>query len=631
MSKAGKSAEHEIHGAGHHRVGTASLVLGATGVVFGDIGTSPIYALKETFHAAGTTTNDIYGVVSLVFWALMIVVSIKYLTFVMRADNNGEGGILALLSLLPQKIRQATTRKQTALLILVLVGTALLFGDSALTPAISVLSATEGLGLINENLEQYAVPLTVVILLALFSVQSRGTHSIGRVFGPIMVLWFVTIGGFGFYQFIQSPSVIKALSPTYGAAFIAHNGLHSFVIFASVILAVTGAEALYADMGHFGAKPIRFAWVGLVAPALVLCYLGQAAVVSRHPEDTENPFFSLAPNQAMTVYMVLIATAATVIASQALITGAFSLSRQAMQLGLFPRITIHHTSNDHEGQIYVPIVNWLVGVTSIALVVGFGSSSKLAHAYVLAIAGTMAITTVAFHRVARDVWNWKLAQILPLTIIFLIVDLAFFAGTAVHVFHGGWVPVALGGGVLAVMLVWRAGYRALNNVMRNSSRTWQEIYSGIETGKISTVPGVGIFMASPAEVVPAALISHVTIMHSLPETVVVVTVVNETTPTAQHEITVDEISHRLSRVTVPVGYMETINLPEILRDNLLGHAELDATYYLSERRFLATDEGSLGHRTEAMFSILHRNSATPSQFYGLPYDRVISIGTRIEL
>lgn len=623
--------KQEIHDSGHHKAGTASLVLGATGVVFGDIGTSPIYALKETFHVAGTTTNDIYGVVSLVFWALMIVVSIKYLTFVMRADNNGEGGILALLSLLPQRIRQATTRKQTALLILVLVGTALLFGDSALTPAISVLSATEGLGLINENLAQYAVPLTVVILVALFSVQSRGTHSIGRVFGPIMVLWFVTIGGFGFYQFIQAPSVIKALSPTYGAAFIAHNGLHSFVIFASVILAVTGAEALYADMGHFGAKPIRFAWVGLVGPALVLCYLGQAAVVSRNPEATENPFFSLAPNQFVTVYMVLVATAATVIASQALITGAFSLSRQAMQLGLFPRITIHHTSNDHEGQIYVPIVNWLVGLTSIALVVGFGSSSKLAHAYVLAIAGTMAITTVAFYRVARDVWKWKLVQILPLTVVFLIVDVAFLAGTAVHVLHGGWVPVALGAAVLTVMLVWRAGYRALNNVMRNSSRTWQEIYSGIETGKISTVPGVGIFMASPAEIVPAALISHVTIMHSLPETVVVVTVVNEATPTAQHDISVDEISHRLSRVTVPVGYMETVNLPEILRDYLLGHAELDATYYLSERRFLSTDEGSLGHRTEAMFSILHRNSATPSQFYGLPYDRVISIGTRIEL
>lgn len=631
MSKSEHAVDHEKHRSGHHRTGTASLALGATGVVFGDIGTSPIYALKETFHVTGSTTDDIFGVVSLVFWALMIVVSIKYLTFVMRADNNGEGGILALLSLLPQKIRQATTRKQTSLLILVLVGTALLFGDSALTPAISVLSATEGLGQINENLAQYAVPLTVLILIVLFSVQSRGTHSIGRVFGPIMVLWFVTIGGLGLFQFLQEPSVIKALSPTYGAAFITHNGLHSFVIFASVILAVTGAEALYADMGHFGAKPIRFAWVGLVAPALVLCYLGQAAVVSMRPEAVENPFYSLAPNQAVTVYMILLATAATVIASQALITGAFSLSRQAMQLGLFPRITIHHTSNDHEGQIYVPIVNWLVGVASIALVVGFGSSSKLAHAYVLAIAGTMAITTIAFHRVARDVWQWKSAKILPLTILFLIVDISLLAGTSVHIFHGGWVPVALGGAVLSVMLVWRAGYRALNNVMRNSSRTWQEIYSGIETGTISTVPGVGIFMASPAEVVPAALISHVTIMHSLPETVVVVTVVNEATPTAQHEITVDEISHRLSRVTIPVGYMETVNLPEILRANLLGEAELNATYYLSERRFLSTDEGSLGHRTEAMFSILHRNSATPSQFYGLPYDRVISIGTRIEL
>ncbi len=353
-------------------------------MVFGDIGTSPLYALKQTLAVSGSSREAVLGVVSLIFWALMLVVSVKYLRFVMRADNHGEGGILALLALLPEKVRLATGGRRLALLILILIGTALLFGDGALTPAISVLSATEGLALVNPSLEHWAVPLTVVILAVLFAVQSRGTHQIGRVFGPVMVLWFVVIAGLGIWHIIGDPSVITALSPTYGIAYLVANPGLGFAIGAVVILAVTGAEALYADMGHFGIRPIRLAWAFLIAPSLVLCYLGQAAVVIKDPSAAADPFFSLAPHPTFALLMVILSTAATVIASQALITGVFSLSRQAVQLGLLPRLTIRHTSSDHEGQIYVPIANWLLSIASIALVIAFGSSTSLASAYVLA-------------------------------------------------------------------------------------------------------------------------------------------------------------------------------------------------------------------------------------------------------
>ena len=625
----GKKAANSDHAT---KAGTTSLVLGATGVVFGDIGTSPIYAFKETVHASGSSAESIFGVTSLFFWTLIIVVSIKYLTFVMRADNRGEGGILALLSLMPTKYRKPESGNQKALLFLVLVGTALLFGDGVLTPAISVLSATEGLALLDTAFEGTAVPLTVVILAILFLVQYRGTHSMGKIFGPVMTVWFVLIGGLGIYRFLAEPSVIKALSPIYAVEFIANNGAKTFVVLASVILCVTGAEALYADMGHFGKHPIRLAWIFLVGPSLVLCYLGQAALVTTNPAAADNPFFGLAPNNGMVLLLVLVATMATVIASQALITGVFSLSRQAVQLGLFPRLTIRHTSADTEGQIYVPIVNWLVGATSIALVIGFQSSSALASAYVLAIAGTMAITTVAFYVVARQIWEWPLYKAASLAGVFLIVDLAFLIGTASHIFDGGWVPILLGGIVLALMLVWRLGNIALNNRMRDSSRTWQEIYAGCESGEIAMVPGVGIFLASPAEVVPSALISHVTIMHSLPESVIVVTVKSDAQPISSTPVLVDHITDRLCLVTIYSGYMETIVIPEVLqREVLTSGVEENATYYLSERHFLASEAGNLGKRTENVFEILHRNAVSPTQFYGLPYGRVITIGTRIDL
>ena len=615
-----------------HKAGTSALVLGATGVVFGDIGTSPIYAMKQTFIISGAEPDQIYGIASMIFWALMLVVSLKYLTFVMRADNKGEGGMLALLSLMPEHIRSPKSRKHLALLILVLIGTSLLFGEGGLTPAISVLSATEGLALLNPDLDVVAVPATVFILAILFAMQSRGTETIGKFFGPVTFVWFILIGSLGIFRILQEPEVIKALSPTYAIQYFMNSGLNSLFVLAAVILVVTGAEALYTDMGHFGAKPIRIAWTIIVGPALVLSYLGQAAVLINNPAAISNPFFALAPNKPMTLVLIVVATAATIVASQALITGVFSLSRQAVQLGLFPRLTIRHTNADQEGQIYVPVANWLVGFVSIALVIAFQSSSALASAYVLAIAGTMTVTTIAFTIVARQIWKWPIWKIAPLTTIFLTLDLIFLAGTATRFFDGGWVPIVFGSLILGMMLIWRAGNRALNRKMRESSRTWQEIYAGCESGEIAMVPGIGIFMASPAEVVPAALISHVTIMHSLPESVYVVTIKSDTQPVSTTPVLIDHVTDRLCQVTIFAGYMETVNVPSILqRDALSIDEEKSATYYLSERHFLASEGGSLGKRTETLFEILHRNAVSPTTFYGLPYGRVITIGTRIDL
>ncbi|MEN9716869.1 MAG: hypothetical protein RLZZ483_844 [Actinomycetota bacterium] len=630
MSKPnGNSVKDSSH---PHKAGTSALVLGATGVVFGDIGTSPIYAMKQTFIISGAEPDQIYGIASMIFWALMLVVSLKYLTFVMRADNKGEGGMLALLSLMPEHIRSPKSRKHLALLILVLIGTSLLFGEGGLTPAISVLSATEGLALLNPDLDVVAVPATVLILAILFAMQSRGTETIGKFFGPVTFVWFILIGSLGIFRILQEPEVIKALSPTYAIQYFMNSGLNSLFVLAAVILVVTGAEALYTDMGHFGAKPIRIAWTIIVGPALVLSYLGQAAVLINDPSAISNPFFALAPNKPMTLVLIIVATAATIVASQALITGVFSLSRQAVQLGLFPRLTIRHTNADQEGQIYVPVANWLVGFVSIALVIAFQSSSALASAYVLAIAGTMTVTTIAFTIVARQIWKWPLWKIAPLTTIFLTLDLIFLAGTATRFFEGGWVPIVFGSLILGMMLIWRAGNRALNRKMRESSRTWQEIYAGCESGEIAMVPGIGIFMASPAEVVPAALISHVTIMHSLPESVYVVTIKSDTQPVSTTPVLIDHVTDRLCQVTIFAGYMETVKVPSILqRDAMSAEEESSATYYLSERHFLASDSGSLGNRTETLFEILHRNAVSPTTFYGLPYDRVITIGTRIDL
>ncbi len=611
--------------------GTASLGLAATGVVFGDIGTSPLYALKETLHVSGTSPEAVYGVVSLIFWAMMLVVTVKYLLFVMRADNHGEGGILALLALLPAKVRTATGGLKFLLLITILAGTALLLGDGALTPAISVLSATEGLAVVNPELARYAVPVTVVILIALFAVQSRGTHRIGRLFGPVMLVWFITIGGLGAWHIVGDPGVLRALSPTYGLAYlVAQPGL-ALAIGAVVILAVTGAEALYADMGHFGIRPIRWAWAFLVAPSLVLCYFGMASVVLAHPEAAENPFFALAPNSTVALLMVILSTAATVIASQALITGVFSLSRQAVQLGLLPRLTIRHTNEDHEGQIYVPLANVLLAITSIALVIAFGSSSALASAYVLAIAGTMGITSIAFYRVTRDVWGWSQARALPLFILFLVIDVAFVASTITKFISGGWVPVALALLALAVMLIWRKGQRLLARLTDTSTLSWARVKTLLENGEVPRTPGEAVFLSSHSTQVPQALASSITLLHGVPAHVTVLTIATQPVPTVAHEdrLSVTDLGAGIQQVTAKVGFAENPPITELIA-NLPGDPEA-RIYYLSDRNFMASNDGDMGRFTESVFSFMHRNATRPARYFDLPDDRVVTLATHLDL
>jgi KUP system potassium uptake protein len=493
-----------------------------------------------------------------------------------------------------------------------------------------VLSATEGIELIRPGLGQYAVPLAVVILVALFASQYRGTHKIGLLFGPVMVVWFATIAVLGVYRLLAEPQVLEALLPTYALSYIAGHGLQSFALASSVILAVTGAEALYADMGHFGRRPIRMAWAALVGPALVLCYLGQAALVVNDPSTAESPFFALAPS-SLTLALVVLATMATVVASQALITGVFSLTRQGIQLGLLPRMNIRHTHAEHEGQIYVPFVNLVVGIACIGVVLAFRTSSALTHAYVLAIAGTMFITTIAFYAVATRVWHWSNARILPLTILFLVVDIWFLLGTISNLFRGGWVPVLFGAGVMLVMIAWGNGYRALNRYMASHAVRWSSVQEELAHGSITRVPGVGVYLASPAEDVPAALSSQIKVLHAMPANIVVVTVVTDTVPYVEAEPEMVTVMPRVHRMTIHVGYMQTADIPATVRTYLLGERERGATYYLSERRFVASDAGEVGETRERIFAFLHKNSQAPGAYFNLPVDRVISIGTRIDL
>ena len=477
---------------------------------------------------------------------------------------------------MPRRIREHSSGRERALLLLVLVGTALLFGDGVLTPVISVLSATEGLNLVNLAIGEYAVEIAVVILIVLFAAQSRGTHRIGQLFGPVMVIWFLTIAGLGVYRPFARPDALLALSFTYAIAYIADRGWASLAVASSVIFAVTGAEALHADMGHFGRHPIRLSWALLVGPALVLCYLGQAALAPADPGAARKPFIGLAPSAA-TLPLALLATAATVVASQALITGVFSLARQGIQLGVLPCMTVKHTHAEHEGQIYSPFVNVAVGALCIAVVLAFRSSSALAHAEVLAIAGTMFITTIAFHAVASRTWDWLAYRLWPLTVGFLLVDLTFLVGTLSNVVNGGWVPLVFGAVVMVVMVGWSNGYRALGSYMARTAVRWPSIQEELRHGSLTRVPGVGVFLASPSEEVPAALSSQFKVLHAMPTEVIVVTVRIVGMPVADTLPEVEQILPRISRVTIPVGYMETPDVPSAPRASVLGGIERSAT------------------------------------------------------
>ena len=617
-------------GSSHGSLGV--LTLGALGVVFGDIGTSPIYALRQSLDTSGTSVYDIYGVISLIFWSLMLVVSLKYLAFVLRADNSGEGGILSLFALLPNKVRNATKGSKYIFIILLMLGTALLVADGMLTPAISVLSATEGIEAINPGLAHWSVPLTLLILVLLFAVQYKGSGAIGKVFGPIIFIWFVTIGYLGFKQLQIRPEVAKALWPSYAIEYIGHHGLHTFIILSSVILAVTGAEALYADLGHFGKRPIRLSWFLIVAPALVLNYLGQAVIALEHPGTKENLFFATATNKSMRVFLVILATLATIIASQALITGVASLSRQAIRLGILPRMKIVHTSTTVVGQIYVPAVNLIVGLGSIFLVINFRTSSALANAYSFAISATMLMTTLAFGYIAVDKLKWKKGFLYVTIPALLVIDISFFLATVTKILKGAWVPLLIGLLITYVMWVWRTGQKALALAVREQDISWEDVEKAIASNEVAIIPDTGIYLSSSALKVPQALAAQLRNLHSCPQEILIVTVVQGDVPIVTANPMLKDVNKRVRQLYVWVGFKQDVNIEQSIIDFVMSaDEEAKCTYYLADRKFIESSEGTLDGLTEKTFAILHRNSATASSYFGLPESRVITLGTQMDL
>lgn len=608
------------------------LTLGALGVVFGDIGTSPIYALHESLKTSGRTVYDIYGVVSLIFWSLMLVVSVKYLAFVFRADNNGEGGILALFALLPKKVRDASKGTRYFFIIFLMLGTALLVADGMLTPAISVLSAAEGMAAIDPALANWSVPMTLVILVALFAFQYKGTNSLGKIFGPVILLWFVTIGWLGILEIQTRPEVFKALLPTYAVEYVLGHGLHTFVILSSVILAVTGAEALYADLGHFGKRPIRLSWFLIVAPALVLNYLGQAVIVLKNPETEESLFFALAKNDYLKIYLVVLATLATIIASQALITGVASLSRQAVRLGLVPRMKIIHTSDEVIGQIYVPAVNLIIGLGAIFLVINFRTSSALANAYAFAISATMLMTTLAFGYIAVEKLKWNKTLLRVIIPLLLLIDLAFFLATVTKILKGAWVPLLIGVAITYLMWVWRKGQKALESAVREQDISWDDVDKLIASGSISVIPETGIYLSAVANKVPQALAAQLKNLHSCPRDILIVTIVQGDVPVVTANPTLKEVNARVKQFYLWVGFKQDVNVQKSIIDFVMSaEEEAKCTYYLADRKFIESSEGALSGLTEKTFAILHRNSATASTYFGLPETRVITLGTQMDL
>jgi KUP system potassium uptake protein len=627
---AASGGEASAHGA-HARL--LPLAVGALGVVFGDIGTSPLYTLQMAGVLA-KGPDDILGVLSLIFWGLTVVIAVKYLTFIMRADNRGEGGILALLALIPEG-----TRRLGWITLMIVAGAALLFGDGIITPAISVLSAIEGLRLAAPDAFSTGliVAITLAILIALFAIQRRGSGAMGRLFGPVMVVWFAVIGALGLVQIVLHPGVLRALSPTYGVAYFVRNGWAGFPILGVVVLCLTGGEALYADMGHFGARPIRVAWLVLAMPALVLCYFGQGAQMLADPATVANPFFALVPVGIWTYALVALSALATIIASQALITGVYSLTHQAIQLGLFPRVEIRHTSEHAEGQIYVPGINSGLAVACCLLVVFFQESSRLAAAYGIAVSGTMAITSVAFYLVTRQTWGWPRWKGLPLLALFLAFDLPFFVANLFKFVDGGYVPVIVGAGFFTAMVVWRRGRSALTAYTRSRSTPQGEFLATVDQRVAARVPGTAVFLSSLASDIPRILEHHIERNRALHERVVLLTIAFAHVPYVPEaeRVEVIELDKGVVRVIANYGYMDQTDVPAVLaaagRRCALGIDLADATYYLGRETFLATARGELGPITERLFAFLARNAASATSYFAIPPEQVIEIGTQIDL
>jgi len=614
-----------------------TMSVGALGIVYGDIGTSPLYAFRESFRAAeGLAVNreSVFGILSLTFWALVLVVSLKYLVFVMRADNHGEGGVLALTALIVPRRKAPTTGLRWALILLGLFGTALLYGDGMITPAISVLSAVEGLQVAAPAFEPYVIPIAVVILIALFSIQRAGTAKVGAVFGPVMIVWFTVLALLGGYHVIQDPGIIAAVNPIHGARFIGADPRLAFLTLGAVFLVVTGSESLYADMGHFGKRPIRFGWFIVVFPALLLNYFGQGAMLIADPLARDNPFFRMAPAWAV-LPLVILAMMATVIASQALISGVYSLTMQAVQLGYLPRFDIDHTSPREIGQIYISTINWGLMVACVGLVLAFRTSSGLAAAYGVAVTTTMVITTILLYFVMRERWKWSAAVAGSLTALFLVVDIAFFSANIVKVPAGGWFPLVVGAVMFTVMTTWKTGRRRLTAALKRGELPIERFIGSISAHPQLRVPGTAAYLFPDPGITPPALLANLRHNEVLHETVVLVAVQTSSVPRVPQvrRATVHDLGEGFAQVVLHFGFMDDPNVPRALAnivDPEFGFDPEDATYFIG-RETIITKSGGLERARAALYALMHRNASSAVQFFSLPPGQVIEIGKQVAL
>jgi KUP system potassium uptake protein len=637
MTTPQRTSSTDAASGGHGSIGLFGLVVGAIGVVFGDIGTSPLYTIKEAFspHYGLTPDHDtVLGILSLVFWALVIVVTVKYVTVIMRADNEGEGGIMALMAL-AQRSLQKGSRSAYLVGIFGIFGASLFFGDGVITPAISVLAAVEGLEVTAPELHDWIVPISLVILVTLFGTQRFGTAKMGRVFGPVTSLWFLSLAALGLLNIGHNPEVLHALNPWWAVSFFIEHSWGGVFVLGAVVLAVTGGEAIYADMGHFGAKPIRYAWYFFVLPALMLNYLGQGALVLEDPAAVRNPFYLGVPEWAR-YPMIALATAATVIASQAVITGAFSVARQAMQLGYIPRMQIVHTSRETIGQIYIPAINWTLMIAVIVLVLAFQSSTRLATAYGVSVSGTMLIDTVLLALVARARWpRWRI-WVLPLCVVFLVIDVAFLIANGVKFFDGAWFPVLLGVAVFTLLRTWRRGRQLLHEEVQKEGIRLDTFLPGLMLAPPVRVPGTAIFLTTDLGVVPHALLHNLKHNKVLHERNVFLTVHTLTVPVAHRRLKIEELADGFHRVIVRFGFMETPDVPLALMragdiEGGICFDPMDTTYFTSRETIVARARRGMPEWRDRLFAVMHRNAAPASGFFRIPGNRLVELGTQVEI
>ena len=616
----------------------ATLTLAALGVVYGDIGTSPLYSIKEVFggahHPVPITPDNVLGILSLFLWSLIIVVTLKYVAFIMRANNKGEGGIIALMTLALHK-GNPDSWQQKLLITLGLFGAALFYGDGVITPAISVLSAVEGLELITPTFKPYILPITLAIVVGLFVIQRRGTATVGALFGPVMLLWFAVLALLGGISIVQHPAVLAAINPLYGFSFLLGNSLLGFFALGAVVLCITGAEALYADMGHFGAKPIQYAWLGYVMPALIINYFGQGALLLADPSAVENPFYRLAPEWAL-YPLVILSTIATVIASQAVISGAFSITQQAIQLGYTPRLEVQQTSDQEIGQIYLPALNWLLLVSIIALVIGFGSSSNLAAAYGIAVTGTMLITNILAIAVAVRLWNWSPLRAILGALPFIVIDLGFFLANSVKIPDGGWFPLAFGQAIFVLLTTWKRGRELLHHRLAADALQLKPFIDDVTQSGVSRVPGTAIFMTPDPDSVPHAMLHSLKHYKALHEQVVILSVSVFDVPFVPDidRVEVRHLSGNFSQVIVQYGFKDEPDIPAALllcTDSGLSIDMMDASFFLGRETLIPRLGSEMAYWRELLFVAMFRNAGSATAFFKIPSNRVVELGSQVVL